>query len=271
MARPHQNAWRPEEIAYLREHYATLPTKLIIEHLGRTYEAIRMEAQRQGIAKVERGYRYRVDSSVFNMLGPSTAYALGFILADGCINARSLQIDSADEEILRKLRGLLGATHPIATYRSPRSDKPCFRLSIRDDRIVEKLAALGVTPRKSLTARIPDVPDALFFHFIRGYFDGNGNAHLHSSGSLTVTIVSGSAELLQAMAARIVALDGPPGRPVVLASNRRGWLLKYHGPRALHLSNLMYADAVDLCLPRKRDVFERYRARIEARTARSPR
>ena len=55
------------------------------------------------------------------------------------------------------------------------------------------LMKLGVVPRKSLIAEMPNINKSLVRHFIRGYFDGDGNISYTVNGhiSLSWNIVGG--------------------------------------------------------------------------------
>ncbi len=54
----------------------------------------------------------------------------------------------------------------------------------------------GITPNKSLDVKFPYVPDMYLNHFIRGYFDGDGN--IYSRGYL-VSFVGGSLDFMAAL------------------------------------------------------------------------
>jgi hypothetical protein len=40
--------------------------------------------------------------------------------------------------------------------------------------LVKDLMEIGLTPRKSLTIQLPTIPDEYFYHFTRGYIEGDG-------------------------------------------------------------------------------------------------
>ncbi|MFS0863836.1 LAGLIDADG family homing endonuclease [Fredinandcohnia sp. 179-A 10B2 NHS] len=54
----------------------------------------------------------------------------------------------------------------------------------------------GITPNKSSTVLFPFVPDAYLSHFIRGYFDGDGNINYQK---YVVSFVGGSFEFMNAL------------------------------------------------------------------------
>lgn len=58
----------------------------------------------------------------------------------------------------------------------------------------DSLAKIGMVPNKSLLLEFPDIDPALYSHFIRGYYDGDGSIFRHikseNNHAITVTITS---------------------------------------------------------------------------------
>nr|DAV25237.1 MAG TPA: endonuclease [Caudoviricetes sp.] len=107
------------------------------------------------------------------------AYWLGFIAADGCVyqnaNAWRLQINlkGSDKNHLDKLQLAIGSTYKIAEKKIGKSD--ICQLKINSKILCDDLIKLGIIERKSLVVKMPDLDHELTRHFIRGYFDGDGN------------------------------------------------------------------------------------------------
>ena len=104
------------------------------------------------------------------------AYWLGFLFADGGIYRNTIELslalkDTAHLEKFKKFMawgGNLAIDNKIGRCRVVFADK----ITVKD------LFKLGCTERKSLTLRFPtenQVPKHLIYHFIRGYFDGDGS------------------------------------------------------------------------------------------------
>lgn len=53
--------------------------------------------------------------------------------------------------------------------------KVSYRLQIGSKQIFNDLLLLGLSPNKSKIIELPNVPEKYFPHFLRGYFDGDGN------------------------------------------------------------------------------------------------
>jgi len=207
--------------------------------------------------------QYTINEDAFRLLTKDSAYALGFIAADGCLSSSQpvLIVVSTDLEAVLKIRGVLGSNHPVTIQRRRVREAPCHRITIGNRALYDSLLALGLTPRKSRTLTMPDVSDGLFFHFLRGYFDGDGNVSPNGTG-LRLGFTCGSQTFIKQLVGRIRHLAGVP-EPVIFTYRppQVAWSTYYYGPTALILADRMYADAGDLYLPRKRERIEAYRER----------
>lgn len=132
------------------------------------------------------GIKYKVNSSFFKDWNSVMAYCLGFIYADGSIYRSSrghyIAITSTDKPIILNFKQWLGSDHVI-TMAKPTwpNGNPRFTLRIGDKEIYYDLVKLGLYPNKSLTIRMPQIPDFFIGDFIRGYFDGDGCVYLYKS------------------------------------------------------------------------------------------
>lgn len=136
-----------------------------------------------------RGRRsFPCDESFFAKIDDEAkAYFLGLIYADANIDSKGYNIDLSlqynDKDILEKLSSLILYGKPLAFRKAVNHHKtgnlqsPMSRLVICSKKVVNDLAILGATSKKSHTLTFPDnrqVPHALIHHFVRGYFDGDG-------------------------------------------------------------------------------------------------
>jgi intein-encoded DNA endonuclease-like protein len=113
--------------------------------------------------------------------------------------------------------------------------------------------------------QFPNFPEKYFFHFVRGYFDGDGNVH-ESQGSLYIKFSSTSRKFIHTLKQELktlgiissVYVGDNHGTPIyilnVLSKNRAGF------------SHHIYQDAT-IFLERKQKIFEQYFAKptIECR------
>lgn len=106
------------------------------------------------------------------------AYWLGFIMADGCVYGQGcsyrfqINVASRDREALEKLNKALGSNYEIRD-KDVRGSQ-VSQLKINSTPLCKSLIRHGVIPRKSGKETMPDLPQELASHFIRGYFDGDG-------------------------------------------------------------------------------------------------
>ena len=101
-------------------------------------------------------------------------YILGFLFADGC-NYQQMSIDlelqKRDIEILKLIKEKLKVPSTI----SHRQSRNSVCLKIHSKHLASRAAEIGLIPQKSFKLKFPDLPSHLIRHFIRGFFDGNGN------------------------------------------------------------------------------------------------
>ncbi len=128
--------------------------------------------------------RYKFNETYFDKIDTEDkAYFLGLLYADGCniTNGIKLSLQSNDIDILDKLNILIGSENTIKTTISKTTNKKNMsHLTIYSQSISLQLMKLGCIPNKSLTLKFPteeQVPSKLIRHFIRGYFDGDGNIY----------------------------------------------------------------------------------------------
>lgn len=98
------------------------------------------------------------------------------IATDGCLiaSARIVVATSKDRGFLEKLQAALGGCGWIRGKISGFGTLG-YDLVIKRKALYDRLIALGLTPRKSLTIGALNVPDHGFRDFLRGVIDGDGN------------------------------------------------------------------------------------------------
>lgn len=126
--------------------------------------------------------KYRtLDKDFFKSWSSEMAYVLGYIAADGNISIGKrgncyLALEGIDKGLIVDMRKALGSNHRIAVRE--RGNTVSYRLQIGSKGMVNDFAGLGMKPKKTDRLNLPDIPKSYFGDFIRGYFDGDGNAYL---------------------------------------------------------------------------------------------
>ena len=120
-----------------------------------------------------------VNHDFFKTWTSEMAYVLGFFAADGTMihnkrGGRFIEFHITDKEILIAIRKAIKSSHKISIRNKNPRHKIGYRIQIGSKEMYGDLLALGMSPRKSLTLRMPVVPEKYFGHFVRGYFDGDG-------------------------------------------------------------------------------------------------
>lgn len=157
-----------------------------------------------GVERFNHHRKYDVNLSYFEKIDcPEKAYFLGWIYSDGCMIKKSysfkIGIQKRDKEILEKLIKLISKNTPIKTIKRKSGHDKYHRqdlvvLRINRKKIYNDLLKLGLYPNKSETLSFPtfsQVPEEFIFHFIRGYFDGDGCIFVKCRNKLVPKFSSG--------------------------------------------------------------------------------
>lgn len=166
-----------------------------------SHKKIARVLESHGIKRIGNGRRkYPLNEHYFDSIDTANkAYILGFLYADGNNNLQkqtiSMSLQESDKAILERMRKEINSEKPLEFIDySNKHDfgynyKNQYRLLMFSKHMCETLDTIGMTPSKSLTLTFPDIPQNLYSHFIRGYFDGDGSFFKKGSQSI-VTITS---------------------------------------------------------------------------------
>ena len=198
------------------------------------------------------------------------AYVLGFFAADGYItvNKRGGQfwcIDIKDKKLIEAIKDKIESNHKISVR--IRHDKKyiSYRIQIGSVEMCEDLRRLGFSKNKTKSLSVPQIPNIYFSHFVRGYFDGDGNVWsglIHKgrqtrSLAIQTVFTSCSLKFLEKLKDRLEKFGILKGR---IRGKLNYFRLVYSINSSLKLYSFMYnsLSRSRLFLPRKRSVFEKY-------------
>lgn len=130
--------------------------------------------------------KYSLNENYFDSIdNPNKAYILGFLYADGhngiSKSTITISLQEEDFEILEKIRIEIGSEKPLEFLDYSKKDdfgysyKNQYRLNMFSKHMCESLEKIGMISNKSLVLEFPNIPEELYSHFIRGYFDGDGS------------------------------------------------------------------------------------------------
>ncbi|MEK7603549.1 MAG: LAGLIDADG family homing endonuclease [Patescibacteria group bacterium] len=217
-----------------------------------------------------------LNQNFFKTWSSEMAYVLGFFAADGNMirNNRGghfIAFYSNDKELLEKIRNLLGSNHKLAPKKRNnfyKNRKQSYQLQIGSKEIFKDLINLGMVPNKSLILKMPNVPEELLGHFLRGYFDGDGHVSVceyqrkdrkSKSKIIQSGFTSGSKKFLEGL--RIVLkkhtnIQGGTLHRGSKKSNYYRFCVSIND--SLRLYDFMYKNDNLLSLSRKKSIFEDY-------------
>lgn len=180
-----ESEWSNDEISFLKNNYSTMTQNEIAKKLGRTRTAVNIKASKLGLKK-----RYEFNEDFFEKIdNEEKAYWLGFIWADGSIAYNtekhvyelSIELQSSDLNHLKKFNKSLNGNLPVSTRirESSFEDYPNKQyktafIRVHSKKLVEDLIKHNCIEDKSHKIGMPDISDEYMWHFIRGFFDGDG-------------------------------------------------------------------------------------------------
>jgi hypothetical protein len=245
-----------------------MPMLGVCAQTGISLSTLQTNLKKRGLSRSNKinSRKYLVNHEYFTTIDtPDKAYWLGFYYADGFITRYREQnkyvgvtLKSTDIDHLEKLKLSMSCTYPIKTYKGKTSygEVTYSRLIVTSDQMFNDLIKLGVVERKSTILTYPPfdiVPENLEWHFIRGYFDGDGSFSKATKGYMLK--VCGTWEFLTKFAERV-------GKPdLKLGQRRKGknsWSLDIGGRlQVQRIADSMYKDA-SVWLDRKRALYESF-------------
>lgn len=170
--------WSEEELAYLKVNYATLKTKDIAEHLGRSYQAVAQRANIEGLVSRQRSAMHSLIPGYFREIDtPVKAYLLGLLASDGWISDKgqlSLALQEKDSALVEFARDQIAPGARVKSYETRTTRMVLFKVQSPD--LATDLAGWGIVPRKSRIVTWPHAVAAdMQRGFLHGYFDGDGS------------------------------------------------------------------------------------------------
>lgn len=162
------------------------PEYNVNDHLGKDQEELLPVKK---LYKSSMG-RYFVNKDYFEQIDSEwKAYWLGFLYADGCNDVSNwcvrLKLQKSDLSHVELFKRSVQSTAPIKSfYRESRiilnkkvSKGEYSEINVCNKKMCEDLIKQGCVPNKTYVLQFPSfdiVPEHLFRHFVRGFFDGDG-------------------------------------------------------------------------------------------------
>lgn len=119
--------------------------------------------------------KYNYDFSVFYKEDQLSYYLLGVFMTDGCVyktgtNRYACQISSKDMDWLNDIKNKIGNNLQLYKF-----GENYYGIRIIRNELAQWLIGKGCVPRKTLTIKMPNIPQQYIPDFLRGCIDGDGS------------------------------------------------------------------------------------------------
>ena len=198
------------------------------------------------------------------------AYVLGCFASDGGMFVNSggskyTQFVSTDKAFLKNIKRLLKSNHKISKKKhNVKSWNDCYLMQIGSKDLFNDLEKLGFTPNKSKCLSMPNISNALFKHFVRRYFEGDGCVWYGTYDKkdrktkprlIQTHFICGDKSFLKKLSAKLALLAKLEGGSLV--DKNSGFDLSYSKKDSIQLYNFMYNNKGSLFSIKKHSKFKR--------------
>ncbi len=195
--------------------------------------------------------KYEFNETFFKKIDTEEkAYWLGFIYADGCLDARNelrLHVSKKDKTHIQKFKKQINSNHPIHNCQLN-----TISLNICSKKMASYLKKLGVIPAKTFILEYPKIPKKFNNHFIRGVFDGDGCIYKRKDGIKTWSIYTASEKFKNQL---INIINSETGINVFSYKQGNGYTLRIFRKNDIPLiGEYMYKNST-IFLERKKEKF----------------
>lgn len=215
------------------------------------------------------------DENYFDVIDmPNKAYFLGLIYADGWVSVHSrqnstkmayefgLQLQRNDRYVLEWLNTEIGGVHSIKDMgkdsviinNTHSSHTYSSVLRVYSEHFVRSLMNHNIMPNKTYSDNYPTVQDALFCHFLRGYFDGDGCVCANRRGRPQVHFTAFGCSFLSCIRNRLLELYGIEST-LYAENERKSRLMIFRNKDVERFADIVYDAPCDVKMLRKYSKF----------------
>jgi DNA-binding transcriptional regulator WhiA len=257
-----------EDNLVIKKYYELKNIKKVAISFGVSTRPIKRILDKNNIFLTNR--RFNVNHKYFDVIDTEEkAYWLGFLFADGCVRKVKsgsqlvLKLSTKDEEHLNLFKKNIESEHNIFYSVSQVMSKSnvlsisnnCI-LRVSSNEMVEGLIKQGCVPRKTFTIERPRINDNLIRHFIRGFYDGDGNFFYSEKTKMSaITIVSASDKFRTFL---IDVMSSIPGIGKIHLDEKKYTIKLVNIEGIMNFLSYIY-DNSNIELKRKKEYYEKYR------------
>lgn len=205
--------------------------------------------------------KYTLNEEFFKEKNANSAYVLGWIISDGCLQIipkkkYTIRLELKDLNILENINRLLDSNAPIRE----RKDRGLYTLVINSKKLVRQLLDLGVVPAKTGREVFPDFGE-YNRDLIRGIFEGYGSVMVlnkkNNNNQLNSYICSANRKLLEDIGEVIKnEIGATPKIYEETVREKPHYKLRYGAKESAAFYYYMYYENCEH-LPRKKEIFEK--------------
>jgi predicted DNA-binding protein YlxM (UPF0122 family) len=189
--------WKQEQIDFVLDLYFNKKCKMkeITKLFNTSNQSILTLIKKSGktprtLLEQNNLHAYKKDEKFFDVIDTEEkAYWLGFLYADGYVSVKKgelrINLQLRDKNHLEKFKKSLKCNVPIKNTNkidmNTRKNYKLVFINVANIHLIKSLIEKGCVPNKSLILKFPSVnivPENLIYHFIRGYFDGDGSINI---------------------------------------------------------------------------------------------
>lgn len=179
----------PKKAILIKEVAKQYNSSISLTQLGKKYNLnlnlLSEEIKDLGIQIINHQNKSKFDDLLFDKIDTEEkAYWLGFIFADGTISSHQkdkkpryqfeLSLGLKDKNHLNKFNSFMKYDG-----NNVKCDNCRCRWIINSKHLWESLNKIGCVPNKSKVLQFPKLDEKFYFHFIRGYMDGDGSIGIY--------------------------------------------------------------------------------------------
>lgn len=250
--------WSEEEKQLILDNIETHTLKELTELFqnSKTEIAIELYCNRNSIKYIDGRIHRTLDHNFLDLIDtPEKAYFLGWFHSDGYLDKKFNRIcfGLTDLEPLEIFNKIFSIEQNIREYKTSKPNhKNQFHWCLGSEKLSNAIQELGYNDNKTLEAKFPKIPENLYYHFIRGFIDGDGCIHIQKKDKTLRVIFVGTESTLQSIK-EIFKFDTN-----VCKTKDNVWSLRVNSIKAYRFLEKVYENSEGLRLTRKYQIWQNY-------------
>jgi hypothetical protein len=204
--------------------------------------------------------KYHINENYFDDINTDEkAWVLGLLASDGNVdtsNSKNIisisQSGENGQKIIEYVKNILESNNPIRQTKTTRQD--AYSISFSSKNMVGSLSKYNIIPRKTDTYTFPDIKNAFYKSFIRGYFEGDGSVGIYQTRKniyLLIASIYGNYEFI------LKCFDNIPVAGLIQKKKNNKAEIRWNGKNAFYFMQWLYENN-ELYKDKKFNIFHEY-------------